>query len=174
MFSWALHPIGIIARLLGRNSASRQVVIAPATDGRIKAECSGCNTTEGHLHQLFCEYECCPFCGGQLASCDCCCEKLGLVDRDRYTEETAFLPAQVYNDGLPEDLEQKWCQILAVKGRVPFVKYPNVCAKCGELNPEFFRVSDAEWQKYVQIDMRKAILCKNCFSYIKHVALDVV
>jgi hypothetical protein len=33
--------------------------------------------------------------------------------------------------------------MLKDKGLIPFIEYPNMCAKCGELWPEMFRVSDA-------------------------------
>jgi hypothetical protein len=159
----------VIGKLLGRKSVRLPDEITPANDGRDVSSCASCDVNEGQLHDLFCEYERCPFCGGQLASCECAYEKLGLLDKSKYTEKTSFLPPEIYEDGLPEDLEDKWCEILETKGRVPFIKYPNVCAKCGALYPEFFRVSDDEWERYVEIDMRRSILCKACYAYIKQV-----
>ena len=146
-----------------------RVEVTPITDGRSLAACSSCDVNEGQLHEIFCEYEHCPFCGGQLASCECSYENLGLRDESKYTEKTSFLPLKIYENGLPEELENKWCEILEEKGRVPFIEYPNVCAKCGALSPEFFMVSDEEWQKYIELDMRRSILCKTCYAYIKHV-----
>jgi hypothetical protein len=159
----------VIGKLLGRKGARLPDEIEPVTDGRAVPACASCDVEEGQLHELFCEYERCPFCGGQLASCECSYEKLGLLDRSKFTEATSFLPPEIYEHGLPEDLEDKWCELLESKGRVPFIKYPNVCAKCGVLYPEFFRVSNEEWEKYIEIEMRGSIICKACYSYIKHV-----
>jgi hypothetical protein len=61
----------------------------------------------------------------------------------------------------------RWASALNLKGRVPYIVYPNVCAKCGALWPEFFRVPDAEWQRYIQIDMRDKVICRPCFDYIR-------
>jgi PHP family Zn ribbon phosphoesterase len=49
--------------------------------------CPGCGTEEGHLHELFCLRERCPFCGGQLASCDCMARVLELNDEEREAAE---------------------------------------------------------------------------------------
>jgi hypothetical protein len=51
--------------------------------------------------------------------------------------------------------------------RVPFITYPNVCAKCGTLWPEMFRVPDAEWKHYIEPSMRREILCESCYKQIK-------
>jgi hypothetical protein len=157
----------ILGKLFGRNKL--QVEVTPKADGRSLAACSSCDVNEGQRHELFCEYEHCPFCGGQLASCDCSYENLGLRDESKFTVKTSFLPAEIYENGLPEELENKWCKILDEKGRVPFIQYPNVCAKCGALYPELFMVPDEEWQKYVEVEMRSSILCKACYAYIKYV-----
>jgi hypothetical protein len=61
----------------------------------------------------------------------------------------------------------RWESALTLKGRVPYIAYPNVCAKCGVLWPEFFRVSDLEWGRYIQIDMRDKVICRTCFDYIR-------
>ena len=39
----------------------------------------------------------------------------------------------------------------------------------GTLWPEFFRVPDAEWARYIQMDMRDTVLCRSCYEYIKQV-----
>ena len=57
--------------------------------------------------------------------------------------------------------------ILADKGRIPFIMYPNLCAKCGTLWPEMFNVPDEEWSRYVEPEMRKEMLCKACYAQIK-------
>jgi hypothetical protein len=67
---------------------------------------------------------------------------------------------------LPEESEKKWLELLDEKGRIPFIYYPVVCAKCGKVNPRFFRVKDKVWAKYVQPNIRKEVLCKKCFKFI--------
>src|SRR5665647_411105 len=38
---------------------------------RKKARCHDCGVSEGEIHEYGCDMEVCPFCGGQLISCDC-------------------------------------------------------------------------------------------------------
>jgi hypothetical protein len=59
---------------------------------------------------------------------------------------------------------------LTAKGRVPWIEYPVICAKCAIRYPEFFRVSDEEWAKYIQIDKRQKVICRTCFDYIKRLS----
>ncbi len=133
------------------------------------SQCPDCEVEEGQTHELYCEFEWCPFCAGQLSSCDCAYTILGLFDQTKYDESSSYLPPEIYSDGLTDELEDKWIEILKGKGRVPYIEYPNVCAKCGCLYPDLFRVPDEEWKKYIQIDMRDSILCDNCYDYIKRV-----
>src|SRR5262249_36474704 len=72
-------------------------------------------------------------CGHQLISCDCVYEELG-IESDVVTKEQ----------------DREWERLLHEKGRIPFIVYPNLCAKCGVLWPEMFHVPDAEWQRYVE------------------------
>jgi hypothetical protein len=51
------------------------------------------------------------------------------------------------HSGMPLD-------ILDDKGRIPFIMYPNLCAKCGTLWPEMFSVPDEEWERYIEPRMR--------------------
>ena len=83
--------------------------------------------------------------------------------------DTGTLPEDVYENGLSEELEKQWIGILVSFGRIPYIIYPNLCAKCGELWPEMFRVPDWEWQKYVQKNMQDEMLCQECYDYIKEV-----
>jgi hypothetical protein len=53
------------------------------------------------------------------------------------------------------------------KERVPFILYPNLCAKCGTLWPEMFSVPDEEWERYIELTMREEILCEPCYRQIK-------
>jgi hypothetical protein len=95
--------------------------------------CGDCETPEGELHALFCTKERCPFCGGQLASCGCIHQVLVLTEEERKSLEE-------YLDDTVEPLRQvmeRWEEELNRKGRVPYIEYPNVCARCGALWPEF-------------------------------------
>jgi len=51
--------------------------------------------------------------------------------------------------------------------RIPYIQYPNICQKCGEVWSDLFQVSDKEWKKYIQIDMRDKIICRKCYDFIK-------
>lgn len=119
--------------------------------------CRDCGVSEGSLHVLGCFQEECPFCGRQLASCGCLEEH---IDVSKYPEE---------GDCYPIAVDRKWAAILKKKGRSPFIYYPNVCSRCGAVSPEFFRVSDSVWKKYVQLSMRSTVICKACFGFIKTV-----
>ena len=125
--------------------------------------CSDCNVAEGELHALFCTKEPCPFCTGQLAACGCIFRVLDLNDAERESVEQ-------YVDDTIEPLRsitKRWETVLNAKGRIPFIDDPIVCAKCGSLWPEFFRVADEEWARYIQLDMRHSVLCRPCFEHIK-------
>jgi hypothetical protein len=129
--------------------------------------CGDCGVPEGTLHERECDMERCPFCGRQLISCDCRYELLDLFDEDRYGGSTTYLPPDVYVRGLSEEQEAEWERMLNQKGRIPYIQYPNLCGRCGELYPDFFRVSDEEWQHYIQPDKQKDIICRRCYLYIK-------
>lgn len=64
-----------------------------------------------------------------------------------------------------------WCECPlhapAPKERVPFILYPNLCAKCGTLWPEMFMVPDEEWERYIEPRMRGKMLCEACYTQIK-------
>ena len=131
------------------------------------ARCGDCDVEEGHLHELGCDMEKCPFCGWQLISCDCVYEKLGLFDREKYTEETSFLPPEIYEGGLTEEQEAQWERILEEQGRLPWIRYPNICAKCGKVDPKFFMVDMPVWEHYIEPGERDKVICRECFEFIR-------
>lgn len=131
--------------------------------------CHDCGAEEGQLHKFGCDMERCPFCSKQLISCGCCYEILGLRDPARYSSRTAHLPPEIYTGGLSKEQEWRWLFILNERGRIPWIQYPVICAKCGELWPDFFSVPDEEWEKYVRPGVRVKVLCKLCYDYIKGV-----
>jgi hypothetical protein len=123
-----------------------------------RATCHDCGVEEGQLHLPGCDMERCPFCGNQLISCGCVYEKLG-IDRSPGT--------WAYSHGLTKKQCQEWERLLRAKGLIPFIVYPNLCAKCGTLWPEMFSVPNEEWERYVEPEMRREMLCKACYRQIK-------
>lgn len=109
--------------------------------------CRDCGASEGQFHACLCTQERCPFCGGQLLSCDCCYELLGLVDDRTYGADTAHLPPDIYANGLPGDLQLLWLRMLGERGRVVYIVYPQYCARCGMQWPDFFMVTDEVWER---------------------------
>lgn len=114
-------------------------------------KCHDCGVGEGQIHECGCDMERCPYCGGQLITCGCIYKKIKIHSTSEFTKKE----------------EDKWFEILEDKGRVPYIVYPNICAHCGKLWPEMFSVPDEEWEKYIQIDERHTIICKDCFNEIK-------
>ena len=120
--------------------------------------CHDCGVNEGRIHELGCDMERCPFCGNQLISCSCIYNILG-IDCSEGTD--------VYKNGVNEQQWLQWEKRLATKGRVPYIVYPNMCARCGNLWPDMFSVPNEKWGKYIQMDERHSILCFRCFTEIK-------
>lgn len=78
--------------------------------------CPGCGVAVGQLHDLFCTKERCPFCGGQLASCECIVTVLDLNDDEREAVDE-------YEDDSVEPLRGimgRWHAALEAEGRIPF------------------------------------------------------
>lgn len=117
-----------------------------------------CGAKEGNYHIIGCEYESCPFCGEQLAYCDCSLKKLGVECLASYKQQ----------GGLTTTQRRKWLQILNKKGRIPWIHYPQFCSRCGEPWVDFFMVSNKEWEKYIEPDHRNDIICESCYKIIKN------
>ena len=117
--------------------------------------CHDCGAKEGEYHEPGCDMERCPFCGGQLISCDCCYELLS-IDVSEGT--------WAYENGLTWEQSAKWEEMLEEKGKIPWVQIPVLCKLCGEVFPEFFRVPDREWQHYIIPPLRNKVLCRECYD----------
>ncbi len=130
--------------------------------------CWDCGVPEGHLHQWGCCLECCPFCGGQLLGCRCCYTHLRLVDRERCPSATGSLPPAGSRPALTDAQVDAWCALLETQGRVPFLVYPHLCARCGATFPKMFTVPTVVWDHYIQLDQRGQMLCFPCFQCIVH------
>jgi hypothetical protein len=126
--------------------------------------CGNCGLAEGKLHELGCGMERCRECGGQFISCDCAIQHF-------YPNG---LPREVYENGLTKKEEAEWlAHIETLGGRVPYIDWPILCARCGKLWPDFFHVSDDEWARYVEPAHRQDVLCAECYEFIKSVIGDL-
>ena len=83
--------------------------------------CPDCGARTQELHDLFCTKERCPFCGGQLMSCDCIRSVLNL------SEEECRAVDEYVDDSVPplSDIMRRWREALDRKGRVPFEAFPD-------------------------------------------------
>jgi len=129
------------------------------------AKCRDCGCREGALHELACFQEKCPFCGHQLQTCDCFMEHIS-PRRGRRRVKGKVVDAF---GGMTRAQEAEWEAALEKKGRIPFIEYPIVCARCGQLWPPFFMVPKEEWNRYVEPAKRREGLCRRCYDWIKAV-----
>lgn len=80
------------------------------------SQCGDCGVSEGNLHELFCTKETCPFCHGQLNSCNCIRTELQLSP-----EEQTALDEYVDDEEEPlKSINERWVKKLTRKGRIPF------------------------------------------------------
>jgi hypothetical protein len=77
--------------------------------------CHDCGAAIGEYHTWGCDWEVCPFCFGQLLSCDCIYRYFGL---DASSLEDDY--PTIYEEGIPHKMERIWQQALRRKGRIAF------------------------------------------------------
>jgi hypothetical protein len=83
-------------------------------------QCPDCGVDRGVIHDLFCTKERCPFCGGQLISCDCKNDVLALNEEER----------RFVDEGVDDSVEpllgimDRWKSALNHKGRIPYESHP--------------------------------------------------
>lgn len=78
--------------------------------------CGDCGCARGELHELFWTKERCPFCEGQLASCECIHSALGLSEEESKAVDE-------YVDDWVEPLKSimaRWKAALDAEARVPW------------------------------------------------------
>ena len=101
-------------------------------------ECHDCGVSEGQIHHDGCDMERCPFCGRQLISCSCIYKQVSVHSTAEFSQQEI----------------DKWFVLLREKGRVPYIVYPNICARCGKLWPEMFSVPDEEWEDWEEVSAK--------------------
>ena len=72
-------------------------------------KCRDCGVVEGAFHNPGCDIERCPFCGGQLVSCNCMNKHFNID----------------YDEDLSSDQLGKWNKLLKEKGLIPYGKENN-------------------------------------------------
>ena len=118
--------------------------------------CGDCGAEEGMFHDWGCDMERCPFCGGQLISCECPYEYFGLNGEEELTEKQ----------------EEEWYIKCEEMGRIPYILIFTRCAMCGKEWDKIWMTSDDEWQKYTLPELQKECLCESCFERLKKIFPD--
>lgn len=134
------------------------------TDESEPCTCRDCGVSEGEIHAWGCDTEICPFCSGQLLTCGCCYKHLGF-DYD-VSKPYSGLPEHIYSDGLTTAMDQTWQRIVEDRGRVPYLRWPQICSRCARIDPVGQMVSDAEWERVVPPNHRRNVICASCFNDI--------
>jgi hypothetical protein len=49
----------------------------------------------------------------------------------------------------------------------PFFDFPTFCSKCGKVDPDFFLVSDEEWNETVPFKHRNDVICWECYCFMR-------
>jgi hypothetical protein len=86
----------------------------------VNQNCLDCDAEPNNFHEPFCLKERCPFCDGQLATCDCIIDVLDLNEQERTAVEE-------YVDDSAEPLKTicgRWFAALDEKGRIPWLSGP--------------------------------------------------
>jgi ankyrin repeat protein len=107
-------------RKLFSGEDSRSLNLQPAIE-----TCPDCGVRDGELHDFFCTKERCPFCSGQLLTCDCIRNVLGLSAHEIQSLE------EYVDDSIPpsSDIMQRWKDAIVAKGRIPFRSYTDDCLR---------------------------------------------
>ncbi len=130
--------------------------------------CHDCGCYEGELHERGCDMERCPFCLGQLISCSCS-NKHFYPEYNYLAHPYCNLPKRVYEKGLPKKQADEWEKVLERKGRIPYVRTPNLCARCGKCWPDMFH--EDEWDRVIPADIAEEMLCYPCYLTIRNFVL---
>lgn len=130
--------------------------------------CLGCGVIEGQFHVFGCVSEICLFCNELSAYCDCMYEHFNLVDESLYPDYP-HIPLELLENGFPREMIDEWELHMMQSGRYPFILYPDICCRCGEVNPKPWKkkVSKEEWQTYVELEYQTRAMCEECFEVIK-------
>lgn len=108
-----------------------------------RQECGACRALEGELHQSECGMERCGECGGQMVGI----HKEGCsIDRRKKNGEI-----------LPNDLRDPYI----------FLVVRCICDRCGEFQPEMFKVEDSEWKDVIPREVQDKALCLGCYTLFK-------
>ena len=61
-------------------------------------------------------------------------------------------------------------QAVRRKGRIRFVLFPILCARCGVQWPEFFSAPTPTWERVVPRTHWNTVICRPCFDYLETLA----
>ena len=156
--------------------------------------CNDCGVLEGEKHHVGCQREICPICGGRVATCICyyhwktgseVCPFCGDGVRSCKCSIDVIFDAEIVHEpgtrhlknvkeyisllGTARYHDEGWIASLELEGRVPHVCTPNLCVRCGAVDPPFFMVPDDEWNAVIPINLRKKIFCKECYVHVRNV-----
>lgn len=76
---------------------------------------------------------------------------------------------RAYKHGLTKAQAAEFSKLIADKGPIPYIVWPNLCGRCGALWPEMFMVPDKEWEAYIDPSHRREMVCLDCWNHIKKV-----